>query len=142
MARLCDQACELGIEKTVELPGATRNVEEHYRKAAIFCMSSRFEGFPMVLLEALSFGLPVVSFDCETGPSEVLEGTGGRLATALDVDSLANNILKFINSSEDRRKAQYLSLSKAVNYQPEVVMKRWGYVLASSEITNRDKENI
>ena len=83
----------------------------------------------MVLLEALSFGLPVVSFDCETGPSEVLEGTGGRLAAALDVEGLAENLLHFINGPGERSDVQALSLRKAAHYQPEVVMDRWQGVL-------------
>ena len=125
MQRLCAQARELGVEQSVEFAGATRNVDEHYRKAAIFCMSSRFEGFGMVLVEALSFGLPVVSFDCETGPSEVLEGTGGRLAAALDVEDLAENLLYFIRNPEEWGEVQALSLRKALDYQPEAVMDIW-----------------
>ncbi|MFP3339434.1 glycosyltransferase, partial [Micrococcus sp. SIMBA_131] len=64
------------LASSVELVGKTNNIEEYYNNAAIYCLSSRFEGFPMVLLETLSFGLPVVSFDCDTGPEEVLENTG------------------------------------------------------------------
>lgn len=129
MQRLCAKARELGVEQSVEFAGATRNVEEHYRKAAIFCMSSRFEGFPMVLLEALSFGLPVVSFDCETGPAEVLEGTGGRLAEASDVEDLAKNLLHFIKNPDALSEVQALSMCKAAGYQPGEVMNLWQDVL-------------
>lgn len=125
MQRLCAQARELGVEQSVEFTGATRNVEEHYRNAALFCMSSRFEGFPMVLLEALSFGLPVVSFDCETGPSEVLEGTGGRLAEALNVNDLAINLLYFIKRPDMLSLASECSSRKANVYQSEIIIKDW-----------------
>ncbi|QBM16372.1 hypothetical protein MARI_04520 [Marinobacter sp. JH2] len=129
MERLCAQARDLGVEQSVEFVKATRNAGEHYRNAAIFCMSSRFEGFPMVLLEALPFGLPVVSFDCETGPSEVLEGTGGRLAAALDVEGLAENLLYFIRNPEEWGEVQGLALGKAAGYQPELIMERWREVI-------------
>lgn len=130
MERLCAQARELGVEQSVEFAGATSNVEAHYRKAAIFCMSSRFEGFPMILLESLSFGLPVVSFDCETGPSEVLEGTGGRLTAALDVEGLAENLLYFIKNPGERSEVQAKSLRKAEGYQPEPIMQKWESVIS------------
>lgn len=67
----------------------------------------------MVLLEVLSFGLPVVSFDCETGSSEVLEGTGGRLVEAFDAEGLAENLLYFISHPGERSEVQALSLRKA-----------------------------
>lgn len=125
MERLCAQARELGVDQSVEFVGASRNVEEHYRNAAIFCLSSRFEGFGMVLVEALSFGLPVVSFDCEAGPAEVLEGSGGRMVAPLDVDGLAENLLLFIHNPGERSEVQALSLRKAALYQPLVIMKKW-----------------
>jgi glycosyltransferase involved in cell wall biosynthesis len=128
--QLCAQARELGVEHSVEFVGTTPGVEEHYHKAAIFCLSSRFEGFPMVLLEALSYGLPVVSFDCETGPAEILEGTGGRLVAAFDVRGLAENILHFIRSPDERKQVQALSLRKAECYQPGVVMEKWESVIS------------
>ncbi len=51
-----------------------------YRQASFFCMSSRFEGLPMVLLEAQSYSLPIVAFDCDTGPAEIIQdNVNGKL---------------------------------------------------------------
>ncbi|WP_261863585.1 glycosyltransferase [Psychrobacter sp. JCM 18900] len=67
------------LTESVCLVGNTSHISRYYEQAEIFCLSSRFEGFPMVLLETLAFGLPVVSFDCDTGPAEILKGTGSLL---------------------------------------------------------------
>ena len=62
------QAWTLGLSDSVVFVGRTSQVEKEYQRAALYVMSSRWEGLPMTLLEAQSFGLPVVSTDCETGP--------------------------------------------------------------------------
>src|SRR5690606_30927743 len=58
--------------KNVELVGPTSNIGLYYSEASFLVMTSRFEGLPMTLIEAQSYGLPIISFDCLTGPSEVL----------------------------------------------------------------------
>lgn len=122
---LVGQARSLGISETVEFTGSVSDVETHYLEASIFCLSSRYEGFPMVLLEAISFGLPVVSFDCDTGPAEVLEGTGGKLVAQGDVDGLAKGLLGLMDSPEERMKISALSKTKAELYQPNQILDEW-----------------
>ncbi|WP_084388022.1 glycosyltransferase family 4 protein [Kushneria phosphatilytica] len=63
---LKQQAHKLGVKNSIEFLPATKDVDYYYRHASILAMSSRFEGFPMVLLEAQSYGLPIVAFDCDT----------------------------------------------------------------------------
>lgn len=67
---------ELNIETSTELVPKTNNIAAHYQEAAFFVMSSRFEGLPLVLIEAQAYGLPVVSFDCDTGPAEIIQNSG------------------------------------------------------------------
>ena len=70
----------------------------------MYVLSSRFEGLPMVMIEAMSLGLPVVSFDCPTGPREVIEdGRSGVLVPDGDVDALAQALLAVIEDPERRR---------------------------------------
>jgi glycosyltransferase involved in cell wall biosynthesis len=81
---------ELGLGEHVQLPGATDNPYAYMARAAAFVLSSRWEGLPTVLVEALSCGVPVISTDCPSGPHEILAaGRYGALVPVGDVDGLA-----------------------------------------------------
>lgn len=89
-ARLLRLAGELGVEDRVHMPGRAADMTPWYRHAACFVLSSHYEGFPMVLVEAMAHGCPVVSFDCDYGPRELIEeGKTGLLAPEGDVEALA-----------------------------------------------------
>lgn len=113
------------LTESVELAGNTNNISEYYKEAEIFCLSSRFEGFPMVLLETLAFGLPAVSFDCDTGPAEVLRDTGAILVPANDVNNLAISLIELMNNEEQRKMISDKSKEKARVYQPENIISQW-----------------
>ncbi len=84
--------------------GQQKDMNKFYRQASFFCMSSRFDGLPMVLLEAQSYGLPIVSFDCDTGPAEIIiHGSNGYLVECFDTSDL-NFYLKKIISDQDKFK--------------------------------------
>lgn len=117
------------ISTSVELVGKTNNIQKYYDDAGIYCLSSRFEGFPMVLLETLSFGLPVVSFDCDTGPEEVLENTGGILVKPNDTNSLALALLELMNDKQKRESISIMSKEKAQKYQPDTIIEHWKKLL-------------
>lgn len=87
-------ARDLGIEKDVALPGFVQNPYPYMKRAGVFVLSSRWEGLPTVLVEALALGTPVVSTDCPSGPAEILEG--GRFGTLVrqgDEKALADAVL-------------------------------------------------
>lgn len=71
-ATLDKQVLESGLGRRIFLPGLAGNVGEWYENADLFVMSSRFEGFPMTLVEAMAHGLAAVSFDCDTGPRDII----------------------------------------------------------------------
>lgn len=119
------------LAESVELVGITDDISEYYRQAEIFCLSSRFEGFPMVLLETLAFGLPVVSFDCETGPAEILENTGSILVPNNDVDKFALSLIELMKDDEQRKTISLRSKEKAKIYQPEKITSQWIDILES-----------
>jgi len=84
---------ELGLEKDVALPGFVDNPYKYMKRAAVFVLSSRWEGLPTVLIEALALGTPVVSTDCESGPAEILDGGKyGKLVPVADIEGLAKAI--------------------------------------------------
>lgn len=96
--KLKKQARQLGIDDRIEFISATQNVQYYYRTSSIYCLSSRYEGLPMVLLEAQAFGLPVVAFNCDTGPSEILnDKENGWLVEDGNTKALANQLLSCIN---------------------------------------------
>ena len=85
---------QLGIGADVALPGFQANPLAYMRRAALFVLSSRFEGLPTVLVEAMACGTPLVSTDCPSGPAEILEGgKWGRLAPVGDAQALAEAML-------------------------------------------------
>jgi glycosyltransferase involved in cell wall biosynthesis len=80
---------ELGIGEQVELPGATGNPYAYMSRATAFVLSSKWEGLPTVLVEALSCGVPVIATDCPSGPREILaNGRYGELVPVGDADAL------------------------------------------------------
>ena len=119
------------LSDSVELVGSTNNVGEFYKEAEVFCLSSRYEGFPMVLLETLAFGLPVVSFNCDTGPAEVLEGTDSILVPENDIDKLALSLVELMKNQEMRIAIGLKSKEKAKLYQPKNIITQWINLLES-----------
>lgn len=113
------------LTKHVKLIGNSHNIEYYYKNSDIFCLSSRFEGFPMVLLESLSFGLPVVSFDCDTGPSEILEDTGSTLVPPYNIALLSEAIINLIENKKLREEISIASIKKAQAYQPNNIVNKW-----------------
>jgi len=89
-SKLEDLARELGVEQDVWLPGYIENPHPYMARSTVFVLSSNYEGFGVVLVEALAAGLPIVSTDCESGPREVLRnGQYGKLVPVGDVAAMA-----------------------------------------------------
>jgi len=94
---------ELGLEKYTDLPGFVENPFKYMTRASLFVLSSAWEGFPNVLVEAIAVGTPVVSTDCRSGPSEILEGgKWGRLVPVGDAKALASAIIDTLSNPLDR----------------------------------------
>ena len=108
----------LGIEDGVSLPGWTENPYAFMSRAALFVLSSRHEGFPGVLVEALACGCPAVSTDCPAGPSEILEDPG-LLAPVGDPEALSQVMLQALDRPVDkaalRARAARFSVERAVD---------------------------
>lgn len=121
-ARLEQLAQELGIADRVSMPGFTLETWPHYRAADLFVLSSDYEGFANVLVEAMATGLPVVSTDCESGPREVLDnGRYGRLVPVGDVAAMTSAIEEALNSEHDPQE----QCRRARQFRPEIAVERY-----------------
>jgi len=102
---------ELGLEKEVALPGFGPNPFKFMRHAALFVLSSRWEGLPYALIEALFCGCPVVATDCPGGVAEVLEGgRWGKLVPVGDAEAMAEAIIEVLDNPPDRKALQQRGL--------------------------------
>lgn len=128
---LQQMAQNLAIEQRVDFVGSCSDITEYYKKSSIFCLSSRSEGFGMVLLEAQAFALPIVAFDCEMGPAELIhDQVNGFLCAKENPHDLAKKLLKIIDL--DQKKYQQFSQQAQLNsqkYKLENIIGHWSEVL-------------
>lgn len=95
---------EYNLQEKMILKGTVQNMEEQYQRASMFVMTSQMEGLPMVLLEAKSWGLPLVSFDIMTGPSDIIQdGINGYLIEEGNIDEMAERIVELIKDDSKRK---------------------------------------
>ncbi|WP_030918835.1 glycosyltransferase family 4 protein [Streptosporangium amethystogenes] len=129
--QLCELLKEHGLGDNVTLMGRTGRLDEELARASFYVLSSRFEGLPMVMIEAMTHGLPVVAFDCPTGPADVLTPeVDGLLVPPCDVDALAAAMVRLIEDRELRRRMGAAAAVAAHEYTPETVMPLWEKLFA------------
>ena len=120
------QILRLGLERQVRLMGYSAELSEQMSRAALYVMSSRVEGFPMVLLEAMAVGLPVVSFDCPNGPADLVrQGTNGVLVPAGDVGGLADALCAVMADPGRRARMGEAARATAREYDIGRISHRW-----------------
>ena len=114
----------------VELPGRTDALGAAMAAGSLFALSSRWEGFGLVLVEAMGKGLPVVSFDCPRGPSDIVSpGVDGLLAGPEDVPGLTAALLALIEDPERRERMAAAARETARRYEPAAVVPHWHALL-------------
>jgi len=120
------------LSRRVRLPGRVRHIAREMEQASLYVLSSRWEGFPMVLIGAMSKGLPVVAFDCPTGPADIVEhGTSGLLVPAGDVDALADAMLELIRDPPRRRRFGVAAAERAEAFSASRIGPLWDDLLAT-----------
>lgn len=121
---------ELDLVDSVQLPGTRSDIGEAYRQASVFCLSSRYEGFGLVLIEAMAFGLPVVSTNCEAGPRAVLRN--GENAIVVPVDDTQALATALLTVMQDKGRAAQLAAgarSSAERFEPASIINEWETLL-------------
>ncbi|MDP3662686.1 MAG: glycosyltransferase family 4 protein [Nitrosomonas sp.] len=134
----------LGLETRVHLPGQAGNVSNWYQRADLYVMSSRHEGFPNTLIEAMAHGCAVVSYDCDTGPRDIIRhGDDGLLVEPVgDVPALASALDQLMLDDEARQRMGQKAIGVRERYSVENVLRMWDRVFdevaKKPNLTNSD----
>ena len=123
---LWELSSKLGIEDQVAFFPPEKNIGEKYKSASIYAMASRYEGFGMVLTEAMAYGVPCVSFDCPYGPSDIIaDGEDGFLVSNGDIPTFSEKICELIKNQELRRNMGKKARLNVKRYLPEHIVPQW-----------------
>lgn len=126
---------ELSIDKSrCQLHSRTNNVEKELINSSLFVLSSRFEGFGMVITEAMACGLPVVAFDCPWGPRSIIEdGKDGILIENGNVEAMADSISQLMNDVTLRLSMSQFGQQNVQRFNIEQIAMRWKFILESND---------
>jgi len=129
---LQQQAEQRKITNTVRFYEPVKDIEQKYLDASIFVMSSRFEGFGMVLTEAMACGVPCVSFDCPCGPADIISNNeDGLLAANGDISDLAAKLSMLIENDAMRIEMGKKAKENVTRFLPQVIVKQWDELFKS-----------
>ncbi|MDC3279288.1 glycosyltransferase family 4 protein [Gammaproteobacteria bacterium] len=116
----------LGLSDQITINRPTLDIAEEYRKASFLVLTSRHEGLPMVLIEALCFGLPAVAFDCPNGPRDIIkDGETGYLVREGDINAFSVRMMDLISNSETLERMSESSIRHAENFSTKHICKTW-----------------
>ena len=120
----------LGIDRArCALNGRTTDVEKEYCNSSVFILSSRFEGFGMVIVEAMACGLPVVAFDCPWGPQAIIsDGEDGLLVENGNPSALAQGLIALMKDDGKRKIMSEAALRNVQRFQIEHIAQQWKFL--------------
>lgn len=123
---LKQQIKEKGLENVITIHPPTPNIYQEMQNSSIFAFPSRYEGFGLVLIEAMSNGIPCVSFDCPYGPSDIItDGVDGFLVPNWDIQAMADKICYLIEHKNTRKQMGQNAHQAAMRYAPDNIMSIW-----------------
>ena len=115
-----------GLERQVTLTRPTQEIGKVYQEASILASSSRYEGLPMVLLEAQAFGLPIVAFQCKCGPKDIVsDGINGYLVPEGDIADMTQRLETLMKDETLRKRMGLKAKESASRFNEETIMKKW-----------------
>lgn len=118
------EAC--GLQDCVKLNAPTKQIGREYANSSMLVMSSNYEGFPMVMIEAMACGLPAVSFDFKCGPKDIIQhGVNGLLVKNGDIQGLADAMMHLMADEQLRQSMSSEARKVVETYSEEVVMRKW-----------------
>ena len=120
------QVNKLGLQEVIKCNGPVNDIADKYHKSSIFILSSRFEGLPLVLIEAMSVGLASVAFACPCGPRDIItDRVDGILCENGDINKLAEDICRLIEDEPLRKKMGQKAAKSIQKYTIDNIMKQW-----------------
>lgn len=123
---LQDMIDDRGLSDCVRLNAPTKDIGSEYADSSMLVMSSHYEGFPMVMIEAMACGLPAVSFDFKCGPKDIVRpGENGLIVSDGDIDGLADSIMKLMKDDALRKKMGETAKRVVETYSEDKVMEKW-----------------
>lgn len=134
--QLSEMISSLELSSNVILHQPTKNIQEKYVQSSMYLMTSRTEGFPMVLLEAMNFGLPCIAYDCPIGPRAVIQNNeNGFLVEDGNIAAFAEKIMALINDSELRKLLGNNAKTSVLKYNIDAIMLQWKTLFESIKTT-------
>ena len=124
-----------GIEKNTLIKPATKDIEKVYQNASLLVMTSRYEGLPMVMLEALSYGVPVVAFNFPCGPNDIISSNIGSIVENGNITAFAKEIEQWITDFEKRFKANKEATIFSKRFELNSIINLWKKLF--SELINK-----
>ena len=123
---LQDMITSRGLEKTAYINKPTNNIGYEYARSSLIVMTSNYEGFGMVLVEAMACGVPAVAFDCKCGPKDIIEhGKNGLLVKNGDIKGLADAMMEVMGNEVFRKTLSENARKVVSTYSEETVMNKW-----------------
>ncbi|HAT4484164.1 TPA: glycosyltransferase family 4 protein [Proteus mirabilis] len=123
---LLEKINSLGLSKNISIHKPTRNIYDIYRASDCFVMSSYYEGLPMVLIESLYFSLPIISFDCDCGPSDIVHNNiNGYLIKRRSIEDYSNSIRYLIDNRNKLKEFSNNSKELSNKYFIDNIMSLW-----------------
>lgn len=117
---------ERHLQDTMRINSPTKQIGDEYARSSMLVMSSNYEGFPMVMIEAMACGLPVVAFDFKCGPKDIIkDGENGLLVSNGDIQALADAMMNVMVDEEYRKRLSKNALNVVSTYSEETVMNKW-----------------
>lgn len=137
-----EQINTLGVQHTISCNGPVSNITVKYQDSSIFVLSSRFEGLPLVLMEAMSIGLPSVAFACPCGPRDIIhDGEDGILCENGNTQQLAEGICRLIENEDLRKEMGRKAATNIQRFSLDNIMQQWDH-LFKEIIKERDEKNL
>lgn len=123
---------ELRLEESISLKGKSSNIEDVYKTASLLVLTSKFEGFVLVVLEALTMGVPCITFNISGCNNMIKNGVNGFLVKEHSHTAMANQIIKYIQSSTKEKHAMQQNIPETINrYSKDIVMQQWKNLFSS-----------